>query len=353
MPTTSHMATYPLAVQAKAAISLRRTRTVTFAEAASPHAARATGGASLIRSKTSCPAGAVIAPRVVAVEHHVAGATPSPMAQAADVGRRRSVTMAALQPSIPCPAGRVRSMTAAASQPSIARDVRSSSSIFVRSVSSSSSSSGSSSSASSHSSSSSPDGERGHATTAKPQLEGAGRAPVRPRTAVTFGDFRARPACLDGAASIPDHTASADGVTPLSPVSQPVMRSPGGSAQTFVRWPPPSRLIHSGQVSPGRPADEERALQEAVKKRANEQCMVLLQKNLSHRMNLRYRGRGEVPGQGGAEASLHQRRAVVGLANDFNLAYANTRDVMEGKLTFRPPLRSHTLGYGELRCRPT
>lgn len=203
-------------------------------------------------------------------------------------------------------------------------------------------------------------------------------------------------------------------------VSQRILRSPGGSPQSFVQWPPPSRLgarrVAAGTLSSGLPlghwiteeetdastkgergraatweksrkgtldpsdcdevlspqmtkswsfpsthidaalttnakrsSREELKLQEAVKKRANEQCMVLLQKNLWQRMQLRIRGnKASRPTHGGGSNFAFNRQQVTSLANNFDATYANTQEAMKGKLTFRIPMRAHTLVEGQL-----
>jgi hypothetical protein len=118
--------------------------------------------------------------------------------------------------------------------------------------------------------------------------------------------------------------------------STPTLRricSPGGSMETFVKW---NQQTVGGSVSD----PSQSYVDDAVKKRANEQCMPLLLRNQIERQGLRM---GRRTGD-----RRNARVQTLELAGKFESVYAETRNAMEGRLCFDPPSRSNSVTEAEV-----
>jgi hypothetical protein len=119
----------------------------------------------------------------------------------------------------------------------------------------------------------------------------------------------------------------------LATPAQRRIRSPGGSVQTFVKW---NQQTVGGSVSD----PSQSYVDDAVKKRANEQCMPLLLRNQIERQGLRMGRR-----TGDRRCARVQ---TLELAGKFESVYAETRNAMEGRLCFDPPSRSNSVTEAEV-----
>lgn len=128
-----------------------------------------------------------------------------------------------------------------------------------------------------------------------------------------------------------------------------------GTVQTFVAWQDEhgrsARGVAktSGYAYASSSEAERQILGDAVKQRANEQCMPLYVNCFTQRQVLRRRS----DGGGEASAAYPQppgaRMAVVELANRFDTHYGKTQEAIHGRLGFRPPARSNTVSLGQIR----
>jgi len=111
------------------------------------------------------------------------------------------------------------------------------------------------------------------------------------------------------------------------------IRSPGGTYQTFVKWN--QEDVRGSVIDPSKSYFDD-----AVKQRANEQCMPLLLRNQQQRQTLRTGRR------------VGERRCArvqtIALAGKFESVYAETRNTMEGRLCFDPPSRSNSVTEAEV-----
>lgn len=128
-----------------------------------------------------------------------------------------------------------------------------------------------------------------------------------------------------------------------------------GTLQTFVAWQDEhgrtSRGVSqaSGAAYASSSEVEKQILGDAVKRRANEQCMQLYVDCFTQRQMLRRRSY-----DGGEACAAYSqpppvRMAVAELANRFDAHYGKTQEAMHGRLGFRPPTRSHSVSLGQMR----
>jgi len=111
--------------------------------------------------------------------------------------------------------------------------------------------------------------------------------------------------------------------------------------------------------------DQQQALADEAMKRAGEMCIWMQLKSLARRQQLRYPGAGvhsvaradsEESDAGEALSAQQQppgsdpdrRRALGREANRFDQAYAEVQETIRGRLSFKAPVRSHTVAIGEV-----
>merc|ERR1712232_1163917 len=88
-------------------------------------------------------------------------------------------------------------------------------------------------------------------------------------------------------------------------------------------------------------AMEQQVLQDAVKRRASEQCMPLYLDTFVQRQIVR--GRDTTTG------GTSQRELLKQQANRFDVAYGQAQSAMEGRLSFQPPTRRrHSVQIGQV-----
>merc|ERR1712151_1286924 len=86
---------------------------------------------------------------------------------------------------------------------------------------------------------------------------------------------------------------------------------------------------------------EQQVLQDAVKRRASEQCMPLYLDTFVQRQIVR--GRDTTTG------GTSQRELLKQQANRFDVAYGQAQSAMEGRLSFQPPTRRrHSVQIGQV-----